>query len=239
MMASAFAHVDDLHTDYLTHRTVVVIDVFRSSSCIVTALANGARYILPVDTVSRARNLSLNKDVLTGGERYGKNLDGFDLGNSPAEYSSEKIGDKGIILTTTNGTRTLLKAERAPHVLVGCFLNATACAKAIAALHRDVVFLCAGTRGDFSLEDGVAAGCILDRLLQIDPSISCTDLAHVLLLSYRACRDTLMETLSGSQAGRRLAVRGRKADIANCLQIDQNPIVPRFEAGRIILDEID
>ena len=81
--------------------------------------------------------------------------------------------------------------------------------------------------------------CILDRLLQIDPSISCTDLAHALLLSYRACRDTLMKTLSGSQAGRRLAVRGRKADIANCLQIDQNPIVPRFEAGRIILDEID
>lgn len=233
MIASVIPHVDDLHSDQLINRTVVMIDTFRASSSMVTALANGTLFIIPAETVSGARKLS-GTGMLTGGERFGKSLEGFDLGNSPADYTPEKVKNKGIALTTTNGTRALLKADRASEILVGCFLNASACAEAIRALHRDVVFLCAGTRGEFSLEDGMAAGCIMNRLLNLDPSIELSDLAHALHLGYISCREHLVEVLSLSQAGRRLSVRGLRQDILDCLQVDRYSLVPRWKEGRIM-----
>ncbi|PTX53911.1 2-phosphosulfolactate phosphatase [Melghirimyces profundicolus] len=234
MIASAFAHVDDLHSGHLTNRTTVVIDAFRSSTCIVTAVTNGARFILPAETVPLARELA-GKEFLLGGERFGKKPDGFDLGNSPRDYRRENVKDRKLIMTTTNGTRALLKAEKAPDILVGCFLNATACAKTVRDLHRDVVFLCAGTRGNYSLEDGVAAGCILDALLELDSSVECTDLAQMLVLSYRACREHLFEVLSSSQSGKRLMARGHRKDIEDCLRVDRSSIVPRWRRGRVCL----
>lgn len=233
MIASVIPHVDDLHSDQLTNRTVVMIDTFRASSSMVTAFANGTLFIIPTETVSEARKFS-GTEMLTGGERFGKTLEGFDLGNSPADYTPEKVGNKGIVLTTTNGTRALLKSERAAEILVGCFLNATACAEAIRTLHRDVVFLCAGTRGAFSLEDGMATGCILHELLRLDPSIELSDLAHALRLGYLSCREHLTEILSLSQAGRRLSIRGLRQDILDCLQVDRYSLVPRWKEGRIM-----
>ncbi|MFD1428057.1 2-phosphosulfolactate phosphatase [Kroppenstedtia sanguinis] len=233
MIASIIPHVDDLHADQLVNRTVVMIDVFRASSCIVTALANGALFILPAETVSKARELA-TVGTLSGGERFGKSLEGFDLGNSPADYSKDRVKNKGIVMTTTNGTRALLKANRASEIRVGCFLNASSCAKAIRGLHRDVIFLCAGTRGGFSLEDGMAAGCILHHLLEINPAAELSDQAHALRLGYLSCREHLTEILTMSQAGRRLIARGYRRDLLDCLQKDRYDIVPRWQQGRII-----
>ncbi|EGK14345.1 2-phosphosulfolactate phosphatase [Kroppenstedtia eburnea] len=233
MIATVIPHVDDLHADQLVNRTVVMIDAFRASSCMVTALANGALFIIPAETVSKARELATD-GILTGGERFGKSLEGFDLGNSPADYSADRVNNKGIVMTTTNGTRALLKADRASEIRVGCFLNASSCAKAIRDLHRDVVFLCAGTRGSFSLEDGMAAGCILHHLLEVIPSAELSDLAHTLRLGYLSCRERLTDILPMSQAGRRLIARGHRRDLLDCLQRDRYDIVPRWQQGRII-----
>lgn len=233
MIASIIPHVDDLHADQLVNRTVVMIDAFRASSCMVTALANGALFIIPAETVSKARELA-TAGMLTGGERFGKSLEGFDLGNSPADYSANRVKNKGIVMTTTNGTRALLKANRASEIRVGCFLNASTCAKTIRDLHRDVVFLCAGTRGSFSMEDGIAAGCILHHLLEVNPSVELSDLAHTLRLGYLSCQERLTEILSMSQAGRRLGAQGHHRDLLDCLQTDRYDIVPRWKQGRII-----
>ncbi|MFC4078237.1 2-phosphosulfolactate phosphatase [Salinithrix halophila] len=234
MITSVLPSVDELHSDTLTNRTVVVIDAFRASSCIVTALLHGASWVRPAETVSEAREQS-GDGILTGGERFSKPLEGFDLGNSPADYASPAIRNKGIVMTTTNGTRALMKASKASDILIGCFLNASACARVVQSLHRDVVFLCAGTRGHFSLEDGIAAGLILHRLSALDPSLGVDDLGRALLHSWLSCRSHLWETLSQSQSGQRLIGRGHKQDVMDCLQVDSCNAVPRWKEGYLTL----
>ncbi|OYD09843.1 2-phosphosulfolactate phosphatase [Paludifilum halophilum] len=235
MMVTVVPHVDELKSDQLVHKTIVVIDIFRASSCIITALAHGAAFIRPAETVSEARKLA-GKRLLTGGERYGKRLEGFDLGNSPSDYTSDKVNGRGIVMTTTNGTRALIKAGRGTHVLIGGFLNAAACALSTKNLHRDVLLLCAGTRGEFSLEDGVAAGCLLDRMQTLDPSVHCDDLGLALKNCYLSCRERLFETLSLSQSGQRLTGKGLQRDLRDCLQPDRYRLVPRWQEGKIVCE---
>ncbi|SFS54716.1 2-phosphosulfolactate phosphatase [Marininema halotolerans] len=234
MKISVLPSVDELHSNILLHKTVVIIDVFRASSSIVTAFSTGAKWVRPAETVTAAREFS-QTGALTGGERYGKTLEGFDLGNSPSEYTSDRVRGKGIIMTTTNGTRSLLKATKAEEILIGCFLNATACAHAIFNLHRDTLFLCAGTRGQFSLEDGIAAGKMIHQLHQMSPSIQYDDLSYALLHSWLSSKHQLREVLSQSQSGRRLISRGLEQDVLDCLQVDRYPLVPRWQSDRIIL----
>lgn len=178
-------------------RVVVAIDVLRATSTIVAALAAGCREIRPAatPTEARARYRRLaeaqggNHGLLLGGERMGLRIEGFDLGNSPAEYSGDVVRDKVVFFCTTNGTRTLRRAAgrrgarqgtarpgdtaapgkagedgRARRVLAGAFLNATAVAQAVSAEEGPLVMACAGTRGGFSLEDILLAGFIVDYL---------------------------------------------------------------------------
>lgn len=185
----------------VTGRVVVVIDVLRATSTIVAALAAGCREIRPAatPTEARARYERLARarggtdGLLLGGERMGLRISGFDLGNSPAEYSAEAVGGKVVFFCTTNGTRTLRRAAgrkgttpgssrpgdtavpvdgendgRARRVLAAAFLNATAVAEAVREESGPLVVACAGTRGGFSLEDILLAGFIVDHLERHD-----------------------------------------------------------------------
>jgi 2-phosphosulfolactate phosphatase len=225
--------VDDLKNDQLVNKTVLVIDVFRSSSSIVTAFAHGAASIIPTETVAEARAYE-KSGYLIGGERYGKHLEGFHFGNAPSDFSGYPIQGRDIVFTTTNGTRALVKSSRASEILIGCFLNAQACARQAKALHHDVLLLCAGTRGEFALEDGIAAGCILQYLKQEDPTLSCDDESGVLLHAFHNMKDQLGRWLTLGRCGQRLIARGRQGDIEDCIQINRHPIVPRWQRDRLV-----
>lgn len=232
MIISVVPYVDEIRSEQLQNKTVVVIDVFRSGSCIVTALAHGAEAILPMETVSAAKEAA-GPGRLLAGERFGKRLDGFALGNSPLEYKPSVVKNKQIVLTTTNGTRALIKSKRGKTILIGCFLNASACSEQIIRLKQDLVLVCAGTRGTFSLEDGIAGGLLIDHLSHQKPSLICDDLGLSLWNSYLSLKDRLEEGLSHSQAGKRLLQAGLKKEIAACLQIDRYTTVPQFLQGQI------
>ena len=137
----------------------VVIDVLRATTTIVNALGNQAASITPVVTVEEARKVAAGTGSLLGGERNCKRLEGFDFGNSPAEYTQSRVANKEITLTTTNGTRALMACLGAEQILIAAFTNLTAVANAIAG-HPKVNIVCAGTNGEITLEDALLAGAL-------------------------------------------------------------------------------
>jgi len=247
-----FAEADD-------RTAVVVVDVFRATTTITTALANGARFVLPAADVEQAMKLAEpygDNEVVLGGERDCVRIEGFQLGNSPREYSREVVGGKVVIFTTTNGTRALLAARDAGAVFMGCFLNAGRVAAAVAGWPR-VVVLCAGNDGRLSLEDFACAGGIVDRLAlpaedagaaepappkprrrvtTLDPEVSGLELddgAFASWAAFRECRKHLARRLVTTEHARRLAGLGFAADLEFALRTDSVPLVPHFNDGRI------
>jgi len=219
-------------------RTAVVIDVLRATSTIVTALAAGASAIIPAVSVEEAYAVRRPGDVL-GGERRCRRIDGFDLGNSPAEYTAQAVAGRRIVLATTNGTVALRRASNADAVLAASLLNAGACAEAAAALGRDVVIVCAGREGVFSLEDGYAAGCFLTRLEKTsEKPLACDDLGIALKWLYARHEGDPRALLARGGAGRRLAAIGMAGDIAACASVDRHRLVPRLRNGELAAEPL-
>lgn len=223
--------------DYLAHppagdHAVAVLDVFRATSSMLTAFANGCRRFFPVETIEEAMALREKiPSALLAGERQARPIPGFDLGNSPREYDRRTVGGKTIIMTTTNGTVALKTAERATKVYVGAFVNAAALCRKLAGADMDIVILCAGTRGRFTLEDALCAGLIADRL---DGVSGHSDTALAARSIYNDCRGNLLNrTSQGAHAGH-LAVIGYGDDIVYCLRHDLYEIVPEYRNGEII-----
>lgn len=223
-------------------KTVVVIDVLRASSTIVTALTNGCFAVYPVADPGAAAifKRQLGSDCLTGGERRGLKIPGFDLGNSPLEYTAAVVGGQRIILTTSNGTQALLEAQNAAEILIGSFLNAGYLSSYLAA-KEEVVFFCAGTNGEPAMEDLLCAGLLTERLLNngVEPAI--TDAARLGLVVYRHLLGNSeadpVTVLGQFQHSKYLASIGFADDIAYCAQIDARPCLARYQDGRISLVE--
>jgi 2-phosphosulfolactate phosphatase len=154
----------------LSGGTAVVIDVLRASSTIVTALHHGARRVIPCTTTIEAfahrTRWQSESPVLLGGERGGMKIDGFDLGNSPAEYSRPVVAGKTVVFTTTNGTRAMAAVPDASRIMIGCFLNRSAVLRLLQTTVRPVRLVCAGTDGRVTGEDVLFAGAVADSLLQ-------------------------------------------------------------------------
>ncbi|MFD2611866.1 2-phosphosulfolactate phosphatase [Paenibacillus gansuensis] len=234
MQVHVISSVNEAVSEELLHKTVIAIDVLRATSTITAALENGSTGVLPVETVQQARTLQDRGDVL-GGERYCRKIAGFHLGNSPLEYTSQEIQGRRVILTTTNGTRALHKAHKASHVLAGCLRNAAACAKAAIRLGRDTVILCAGTKDEFSLEDGLCAGLITEHILQArSGALEVNDLGLALRAAYLHSSGKLTETLLASSNGRRLLKIGYKADVVYCAEANVSNLVPILEQGTMV-----
>src|SRR5207253_757576 len=140
-------------------RGIVVIDVLRATTTIVTALANGAKAVIPAATSEEAVRLAshLEKDgVLLAGERRSVKIDGFALGNSPREMTPAAVAGKTIVLATTNGTPALVAAQGGEPVLVGAPANFRALgehARRLLATRGDLVIICAGREKQFAIED--------------------------------------------------------------------------------------
>ncbi len=222
----------------LNGKKAVVIDALRATSTMVTALQNKATEVIPVmepaEVVDLVRNIGA-EECVSGGERRGLRIDGFDLGNSPREYLEEKIGGKKVILCTTNGTRAVKLAQGAAEVLIGCFLNLGAVVEYLKACDQDTVFVCAG-RGShgLSLEDLVCAGGMIDRLKRAGLDLQLTDAAATALLAFqKAARTGLAGFLRQTDNGRNLIAIGLEEDIDACAAVDSMPLLPRYVNGKV------
>jgi 2-phosphosulfolactate phosphatase len=224
----------------LSGKTAIVIDVLRATSVITTALFNGAEKVISVPSVDDALNLAGEYEggALLGGERGGVKIPGFDLGNSPLEYKKELVAGKTVILTTSNGTRAIKASENAEHVLIGCFLNASAVAeKALELASRIespcVVVVCAGTLGEFSLDDAACAGLIVDYLASIlereKETSKFSDLAFACRELFLKYQNDLKALISHAAHYRRLIRLGFERDIYYCLQMDVIDCVPVYD----------
>jgi 2-phosphosulfolactate phosphatase len=229
-------HADDLA---LRDKTVVAIDILRASTSIVTALHNGAREVIPATTVESAVKISANlaADVtLLGGERNGKMIEGFSLGNSPSDYSEERIKGKSIVFSSTNGSQALAKAKHAQDLFVCGFVNVTAVADVLREKAHDVIVVCAGNDGAFSMEDAVCAGMLLHILTESDdPSWTLTDGALAALILYKSVGKGISKMLKGTDHGRYLQEIGFGDDLRLCSAVDSLPVVPQLEGNVIKL----
>jgi 2-phosphosulfolactate phosphatase len=218
-------------------RIVVVIDVLRAGTTLVTALAHGCRYARAFETVEAARQAAARlgrHSVLMGGERNRMPIPGFDCGNSPVEYTRRRCRGKVLILTTTNGTKAIARAAGAKTVLFAALCNAAAVADCLVTAQQDVTILAAGTDGEATLEDIVCAGAIVERVTRMTQNIFVEDAARIAVESYRANRRRLLRALRESYGGRELLKVGMDADIRECAKMNTFDLVPVCDRdGRI------
>ena len=216
----------------LSGRSVVVIDVLRATSVIVHAMSQGALEIIPVTTVEEAFQMARTfppSITLLGGERGNHRIPGFDLGNSPREYVAEKVKGNRLILTTTNGTKAFHLISSGKEIMVGSFFNIGATAQRCLELDRDLLLFPSGDKGNFSMEDTVCGGMLIDLILRKgEETISLTDASRAAHLLYQRFRANLVEALRLSNHGRDLIDLGLGDDLPYCAQIDITPIVPIF-----------
>jgi len=214
-----------LDQDRLRASACVVIDVIRATSTIVTAVAHGAEGVQPIGSVGDAFVLKArNPEALLAGERGGQAVAGFDLGNSPEDFTPARVRGKRIILTTTNGTQALTACRGARAVMAACFLNLAAVAEHLRKIGPPWIVVCAGCNGDFGVDDAAVAGALAEALGQ----------DHAFVPLYRSVRDELAEMLLGSAAGRELRRVGLEKDIAFCARLDQFAIVPQLGADGVL-----
>ncbi|MFM1653059.1 2-phosphosulfolactate phosphatase [Brevibacillus sp. B_LB10_24] len=233
MRVEVVGTVEEIRHEQIRGRIVVVIDVLRCASTIVTALGSGFSQIVPVETIGQANALR-GEGVVLAGERYCKKIADFDYSNSPTQLNRLNHAGKTLVLTTTNGTRAIQKAERAEVLMIGCFLNASACVKKALDSQVDITLYCAGTRQVFALEDGLAAGCMVSSIKQAVPTAAVSDLGEVLAAGYLHAAGKLPDMLFSSVTGRRLVQHNCVEDIRFCSQVDLYPIVPVVKEKRIL-----
>ncbi len=250
----------ELEKKEIAGKTAVVIDVLRATSTIITAVDNGAAEIVAVLTpeaalAGREASAASGEAALAGGERGGVAPPGFDLGNSPLEYVAGNVRGRRVFLTTTNGTLALAGAKRggAARVAVGAFLNASAVAEWARSRGNDVLLVCAGRRGQFSLEDTALAGFLAERIAGKDggtegglggePNVASTgawaftDAAEVARLVFARAKGDVAGFWRGSEHGRFLASIGLEADLEACARVDATNTVPVLGEGKLAVAE--
>jgi 2-phosphosulfolactate phosphatase len=218
----------------LSGRLAVVIDALRASTVMVTALANGAARVMPCLDVAEARAAEAALpagDVLSGGERGGLKIEGFDLGNSPAEYDGPGVAGKSIVFTTTNGTRALLRCRNAERVLIGSFVNRRSVVGAILDAGLPVHMVCAGTDGLLTAEDVLCAGAIAADVSARLGSEPDDDAAAIACEAWRSCAasgEPLPERLRRTRGGRSLVKLGLADDIDFTARLDHWNLVAEY-----------
>jgi len=216
---------------------VVMVDVLRASSTIVQALENGVDRVIPVaeveDATKLVQTLERQKSLL-GGEREGRKIEGFDVGNSPLEYAGRTVRGKTLIFSTTNGTAAITLSSAAKEIAVGCFLNLTAVVKHImASRSKRVVILCAGNAGRLALEDFVCGGLIVERLAASSRARLTLNDGAVAARATSSSLSDVGDVVRSSSHGIRLAELGFEQDLEFCSHIDKYDSVPIVLEGRI------
>lgn len=235
MLIKLIPVADLCNAEELRGTTAIVFDVLRATSTIVTALASGFRRVIPVAEVNDAAKLARDNGFVLAGERGGKKIQGFEHGNSPLEFSSgPQTESNTLVLTTSNGTRAICKAFGADAVFIGSILNARAVALAALNEKRDIYLVCAGTAGNFSLEDALGAGFVLREIIQaMNSKPEMDDLA---MASYTMASYYQNEPFLGLAAGRHgkvLLNLGCEEDLHWCAKLNRYDIAPQFNGSYI------
>ena len=221
MKLNVYATILDDFGSELAFSDAVVIDVLRMTSTAVSALQNGAKGICLVGSEEKARALSKEKGALLGGERGGVKLPGFAFGNSPLEYIKERVENKNIVMTTTNGARAAEAARGAKSVALMSFINVSAVYEYLKN-KENITVICAGTHDRFSLDDCLCAGA-LSSLLKPDEE---NDLSVSMRLLYEAHKDDVHRALRDTKHYRYLKSIGFTDDLEYCLKRDTHTCVP-------------
>lgn len=227
-----------LPSNHISNCTVIVVDVLRASTSIITAVRNGAQQIVPTADAGEAAavvgRLGL-RDCVLAGERGGEKLSGFDIGNSPSEFSKSLVGGKTVVISTTNGTVAIHGLSSAKTLLIGGMINKTAIAKKALELKNDVLIVCAGTDGNVSADDICAAGAIADAIVNnSDETVDLTDFTRVSLALYKDLHDERFD-LSKTRHFSRLVELGFEKDTELCFEEDVTDVVPVYANGIITL----
>ena len=231
-----FFSVQAFQEEDLRGKSAVIIDILRASSSIVTAVNNGAKKIIPVEDMSDAMKIARTmdqNDYLLCGEKDGVKIEGYHLGNSPQEYTKEVVGDKTLIINTTNGTRAIKKANLANRIYIGSFLNQKAILKALAEHDDEVVLICSGWRGRLALEDTMFAGSLIHKLCKGNLPEKTKDGAKVAFGLFEKFGDDLEETIRQSDHAHRLRNLVPEDDVPFCCQVDKFSVLPGMKDGII------
>lgn len=226
-----------LHLYDVTNAIVVIIDVLRATSTIATALHNGAKCVIPVDSVAKCIELGRQIDGITAGERDGMIAEGLEHGNSPFEYPREFVGGKTLVLTTTNGTKLLHMAldRGAGQIITGSFPNLSAVCDYLLSQNQPVVLGCAAWKDRINIEDLLFAGAVIQRVKDAF-DINC-DSSQIAGTLYLDAKDDLFEFMKAKDASHyhRLSGYGLDKDIRYCLTPDLAPVLPLYENGKLIV----
>jgi 2-phosphosulfolactate phosphatase len=222
-----------IHLHDITGKSVVIVDIFRATSTIVTALANGVLSMTPIVNLEKCKSMS-DKGYIIAGERNGNKEDGFELGNSPLAYLNGVYDGKKIAMTTTNGTIAIEKSKSgSSEILIGSFLNLQTTANYLLEKENDVLILCAGWKGKFNLEDSLYAGALSSKLsnyFEIED-----DAIFALKNLYEQNSKHLRLFLNQASHVKRLQNQNIEKDIDFCLQVDTYTILPKLKGDELVL----
>ncbi|MBN2071359.1 MAG: 2-phosphosulfolactate phosphatase [Candidatus Krumholzibacteriota bacterium] len=223
--------------DKIHGSTAVVIDVLRATSTIIAGMVNRAGTIIPVESIETASRLVGHADrgaKLLAGEWKGLPIDGFDLFNSPGEFTPEKIEGKTVILSTTNGTRAIVAASKAERVII-CSMNNIGAVSRTVSPEDELNIICAGNSGRLSAEDLLCAGILLKNIGAMERGARLCDTSRIALFLAEKYAENAEEFIRGTDRGRQLVDLGYESDVVHCSTLDSCRIVPEFRQGQIVL----
>lgn len=238
MQIDVIISADDIKEEKLKDKVVVIIDVLRATSVMVTALNNGCKKVIPVREIKEAMEIARQdkENNLLGGERDGIKIEGFHFSNSPLDYTKEAVEGKTLIMTTTNGTRAIKNSEGADVILIAAMINGRAVAEKLVELKKDVVFVNAGTYGQFSMDDFITCGyivsCMKENLEDKGDHISLSDIAITAQYIYEANPD-IFSFVEKADHYKRLQHLDCNEDLTYCFTKDIVDIVPMYEDNEI------
>lgn len=229
---------DDIKEEKIKNKSVVVIDMLRATSVITTAINNGCTGVIPVLTIEQALEIADKdrKKYMLGGERKALKIEGFDFSNSPLEYNEEVIKGRTLIMTTSNGTRAIKGSRSAKNILIGALINANAVAKKLVSLGNDVMMVNAGTYGEFSMDDFICSGYIVDCLLNKSHQIQLMDITKTAHYIYKQ-NENITSFVKHASHYQRMKELNLDDDLEYCFKKDIIDIVPEYINDIITLCE--
>ncbi|RKY82145.1 2-phosphosulfolactate phosphatase [candidate division KSB1 bacterium] len=239
MKAGVALFPEDLKKIYTGRETVVVADILRATTTIITALHNGAGKVAPFEepaAVFTASKEYKENEVILCGERNSVRIPGFDLGNSPLEYTEQAVKGKTVLFTTTNGTRVLSMLRNSVDTLIGGFINVSLVVNRILYLDKDFIIACAGNNGRFSLEDSLFAGMVLSRVFKNKQSVAYAgDSAAAAYMLYEQNKNSIESSVKSSVHAGNLINAGFERDVEFALKVDSVNVLPVLQNNAIIL----
>lgn len=211
---------------------VVVIDVLRATTAICVAFEYGINSIIPVPTLEDALEYK-KKGFLVGAERKGQIVEGFDFGNSPYSYMKEEFRGKDVVLTTTNGTKSIAVAKDADTVVIGALVNLDVLTEWLITQNKNILCLCSGWQDKFNLEDTICAGAISETLINTGNYTSIEDSSIAAKYLYLSAKDNYMGYLKSSSHRRRLRNLNLNEDIKYCLTPNKTSVIPILKDGKL------